>query len=127
MQQHNRAGRAGLGGLAAQGFGKANRVKRLKEPGPQNQPRALSFDPGHLERIKVHPVTVEIRSVTLQPHPAEQFMPERAIPQECPFRVLKRQVGHVKTRYRGLAKNRAQLFTLFALGNLFLVRRKLRV
>jgi IS5 family transposase len=44
---------------------------------------------------------------------------------EHPFRVLKRQFGHVKTRYRGLAKNRAQLFTLFALGNLFLVRRKL--
>ena len=35
------------------------------------------------------------------------------------------QFGHVKTRYRGLAKNRAQLFTLFALGNLFLVRRRL--
>jgi len=33
--------------------------------------------------------------------------------------------GHVKTRYRGLAKNRAQLFTLFALGNLFLVRKRL--
>ena len=44
---------------------------------------------------------------------------------EHPFRVLKRQFGHVKTRYRGLAKNRAQLFTLFVLGNLFLVRRKL--
>ena len=44
---------------------------------------------------------------------------------EHPFRVIKRQLGHVKTRYRGLAKNRAQLFTLFALGNLFLVRRKL--
>ena len=43
---------------------------------------------------------------------------------EHPFRVIKRQFGHVKTRYRGLAKNRAQLFTLFALGNLFLVRRK---
>ena len=42
-----------------------------------------------------------------------------------PLRVIKRQFGHVKTRYRGLAKNRAQLFTLFALGNLFLVRRKL--
>jgi len=39
--------------------------------------------------------------------------------------VIKRQFGHVKTRYRGLAKNRAQLFTLFALGNLFLVRRNL--
>ena len=44
---------------------------------------------------------------------------------EHPFRVLKRQFGHTKTRYRGLAKNRAQLFTLFALGNLFLVRRRL--
>lgn len=40
-------------------------------------------------------------------------------------RVIKRQFGYLKTRYRGLAKNRAQLFTLFALGNLFLVRRKL--
>ena len=43
---------------------------------------------------------------------------------ERPFRVIKRQFGLVKTRYRGLAKNRAQLFTLFALGNLFLVRRR---
>ena len=41
------------------------------------------------------------------------------------FRILKRQFGHVKTRYRGLAKNRAHLFTLFALGNLFLMRRRL--
>jgi transposase, IS5 family len=38
-----------------------------------------------------------------------------------PCRVIKRQFGYVKTRYRGLAKNRAQLFTLFALSNLFLV------
>ena len=44
---------------------------------------------------------------------------------EHPFRVLKRQFGYVETRYRGLARNRAQLFTLFALGNLFLVRRRL--
>ena len=44
---------------------------------------------------------------------------------EHPFRVIKRQFGYVRTRYRGLARNRAQLFTLFALGNLFLVRRRL--
>ena len=44
---------------------------------------------------------------------------------EHPFRVIKRPFGHLKTRYRGLAKNRAHLFTLFALGNLFLVRRRL--
>ena len=42
-----------------------------------------------------------------------------------PFRILKRKFGHVKTRYRGLTKNRAHLFTLFALGNLFLMRRRL--
>ena len=44
---------------------------------------------------------------------------------EHPFRVLKRQFGYLKTRYRGLRKNRAQLFTLFALGNLFLARKRL--
>lgn len=44
---------------------------------------------------------------------------------EHPFRVLKRQFGHVKVRYRGLTKNTAQLHTLFALVNLWLVRRKL--
>lgn len=46
---------------------------------------------------------------------------------EHPFRVLKRQFGHAKVRYRGLAKNTAQLHTLFALVNLWLVRRKLLV
>ncbi|MBQ0960296.1 IS5 family transposase [Ideonella sp. 4Y11] len=44
---------------------------------------------------------------------------------EHPFRVVKRQFGHIKVRYRGLAKNTAQLHTLFALANLWLVRRKL--
>jgi IS5 family transposase len=44
---------------------------------------------------------------------------------EHPFRVLKLQFGHRKVRYRGLAKNTAQLQTLFALANLWLVRRKL--
>ena len=42
-----------------------------------------------------------------------------------PFRVIKRQFGHVKVRYRGLAKNTAQLHTLFALSNLWMVRRTL--
>ena len=43
---------------------------------------------------------------------------------EHPFRAIKRQFGYIKTRYSALAKNCAQLFTLFPLGNLFLVRRK---
>ena len=44
---------------------------------------------------------------------------------EHPFRVIKRQFGFVKVRYRGLKKNTAQLFTLFALSNLWMVRSKL--
>jgi IS5 family transposase len=44
---------------------------------------------------------------------------------EHPFRVVKRQFGYVKVRYRGLKKNTAQLFTLFALSNLWMVRSKL--
>ncbi|MBU2764309.1 transposase, partial [Acidithiobacillus caldus] len=44
---------------------------------------------------------------------------------EHAFRVLKCQFGYRKTRYRGLAKNGAQLTTLFALANLYLLRREL--
>lgn len=46
---------------------------------------------------------------------------------EHPFRVIKRQFGYTKVRYRGLAKNTAQLQTLFALSNLWMVRRRLMV
>jgi len=45
---------------------------------------------------------------------------------EHPFRVLKRQFGYTKTRYRGLTKNTAQIVTLFMLGNLWMARAKLK-
>jgi len=45
---------------------------------------------------------------------------------EHPFRILKRQFGYTKVRYRGLAKNTAQITTLFALGNLWKVRGQLQ-
>lgn len=44
---------------------------------------------------------------------------------EHPFRVIKRQFGYVKARFKGLAKNHGQLLTLFALSNLWMARRKL--
>ena len=46
---------------------------------------------------------------------------------EHPFRVVKREFGYVKVRYRGLAKNTAQLETLFALSNLWMARHTVRV
>ena len=44
---------------------------------------------------------------------------------EHPFHVLKNLFKHRKTRYRGLAKNEAQLFSLFGLVNLMLARKRL--
>ena len=44
---------------------------------------------------------------------------------EHPFRVIKQQFGFTKVRFRGLAKNTAQLVTLFALSNLWMARRHL--
>ena len=44
---------------------------------------------------------------------------------EYQFRVIKRQFGFVKVRYRGLEKNTLQLKTLFALSNLWMARHQL--
>src|ERR1700686_218440 len=55
---------------------------------------------------------------------------ERALSQvrawvEHPFHVVKDLFRHRKLRYRGLAKNTAQLHTLFALANLVIVKKPL--
>jgi len=38
------------------------------------------------------------------------------------FRVIKRQFGYTKVRYKGIAKNAAQVFSLIGLTNLYLAR-----
>ncbi|MGJ2897740.1 IS5-like element ISBmu2 family transposase, partial [Salmonella enterica subsp. enterica serovar Paratyphi A] len=45
---------------------------------------------------------------------------------EHPFHIVKNLFQHRKTRYKGLAKNTAQLFSLFALANLVIARNLLR-
>jgi len=44
---------------------------------------------------------------------------------EHAFQIIKHLWGFRKVRYRGLAKNTARLFTMFALANLYMVRRRL--
>jgi IS5 family transposase len=44
---------------------------------------------------------------------------------EHPFHIVKNLFRHKKLRYRGLAKNTAQLHTLFALANLVIVKKAL--
>lgn len=70
--------------------------------------------------------------------PANQYQPlteyQRTINQarsrqrargEFAFRIVKRLLGFTMVRYRGLLKNTARVYTLFALANLYLVRRRL--
>ena len=56
---------------------------------------------------------------------AEQLKASVRAKVEHPFRVIKCQFGFTKVRYRGLAKNTAQLITLFALSNLWMARRRI--
>lgn len=46
---------------------------------------------------------------------------------EHPFHVIKNLFRHRKTRYRGLAKNTTQLFTLFGFANLVLAGRRFTI
>jgi len=41
---------------------------------------------------------------------------------EHPFHIVKNRFGLKKVRYRGLAKNTAQLFTLLGLANLLIAK-----
>ena len=57
---------------------------------------------------------------------AEQLKASVRAKVEHPFRVIKCQFGFTKVRYKGLAKNTAQLMTLFALSNVWMARRHLQ-
>jgi IS5 family transposase len=65
-----------------------------------------------------HPISKSVRRWNCSVSRVRAFV-------EHPFLVVKHLWGHCKVRYRGLGKNTAQLFTLFGLANLYLVRRKL--
>jgi IS5 family transposase len=90
--------------------------KRPEAAGPEWH---VAMRPGR--RRQLNPF-IEPQLLTAQ---AEKLKARIRAKVEHPFRVLKRQFGFTKVRYRGLAKNTAQIVTLFALGNLWMARRKL--
>ncbi len=53
---------------------------------------------------------------------AEQLKASIRAKVEHPFHVIKNLFRHKKVRYRGLAKNTAQLFSLFGLANLVIAK-----
>jgi len=56
---------------------------------------------------------------------AEQLKASVRAKVEHPFHVIKNLFRHKKVRYKGLAKNQAQLFSLFGLANLVIAKRLL--
>lgn len=73
------------------------------------------------KRSKVKAIEdAELRDLTEQIEHKKASMRAKV---EHPFRIVKRQFGYLKVRYRGLAKNGAQVMTLFALANLWMARR----
>jgi IS5 family transposase len=90
--------------------------KRAEAQGPEWH---VAMRPG--ERRKLNPfIAPHFEALTL-----EKWKASVRAKVEHPFRVLKRQFGYTKVRYRGLAKNTAQIVTLFALSNLWMARRQL--
>ena len=57
--------------------------------------------------------------------PVERALAQLRAPVEHPFHIVKNLFRHRKLRYRGLAKNTAQLYSLFALANLVIVKKAL--
>ena len=54
--------------------------------------------------------------------PVERALSQLRAVVEHPFHIIKNRFHHKKLRYRGLQKNTAQLYTLFALANLVIVK-----
>lgn len=69
-------------------------------------------------RSKAHPLTERQREIN-------RIRSSSRARGEHSFRVIKQLWGFVKTRYRGLAKNLARAETMFALANLYQLRRRL--
>ena len=67
------------------------------------------------------PEEIRLRALTA----VERMLAQLRSPVEHPFHVIKNLFRHKKARYRGLKKNTAQLFSLFALANLVIVKKAL--
>jgi len=65
------------------------------------------------------------RSLTEQQEARNKRLSSIRAKVEHPFRVVKRQFNYLKVRYRSIAKNAAHMFSLFALSNLYMARRRI--
>jgi IS5 family transposase len=73
-----------------------------------------------------HDEAFRTQSLSRQPARSQDLKASVRAKVEHPFQVVKNRFHYRKMRYRGLAKNTAQLFTLFGFANLLLAGRRLR-
>jgi IS5 family transposase len=108
-----------LHGKEAAAFGDAGYRgvhKREEARGPKWH---VTMQPG--KRRQLNPASAWARLL----EKAEQLKASIRAKVEHPFHVIKNLFHHKKTRYKGLAKNEAQLFSLFGLANLVIAKRSL--
>jgi transposase, IS5 family len=89
--------------------------KREEAQGPQWH---IAMQPGKRQLLSDSPLGQMLEKV-------EKIKASIRAKVEHPFHVIKNLFRHRKTRYRGLAKNHAQLFSLFGLANLVIAKRRL--
>jgi IS5 family transposase len=89
--------------------------KRKEAEGPQWH---IAMQPGKRKQLSDGPLGQMLEK-------AEKIRASIRAKVEHPFHVIKNLFRHRKTRYRGLAKNHAQLFSLFGLANLVIAKRRL--
>jgi len=88
---------------------------------PEHQDREVSWNIA-IKRSIIKALPQRLRDLA---EPVERALAQVRAWVEHPFHVVKDRFRHRKVRYRGLAKNTAQLHTLFALANLVIVKKTL--
>ena len=88
---------------------------------PEHEDREVSWNIA-IKRNIIKALPKGLRDVA---EPVERALAQLRAPVEHPFHVVKNLFRHKKLRYRGLKKNTAQLYTLFALANLVIVKKTL--
>src|SRR6266852_2608952 len=88
---------------------------------PEHEDREVSWNIA-IKRSIIKALPKSLRDLA---EPVERALSQVRAWVEHPFHVVKNLFRHRKLRYRGLAKNTAQLHTLFALANLVIVKKTL--
>jgi IS5 family transposase len=88
---------------------------------PEHEDREVSWNIA-IKRRTIKALPKRLRDLA---EPVERALSQVRAWVEHPFHIVKNLFRHKKLRYRGLAKNTAQLRTLFALANLVIVKKAL--